>query len=82
MDKKTIAKKVHCLVLPFPLQGHINPMLQFSKLLQHEEVKVTLVVTLHQRKKLQSVLPHSIAIETISDGFDNGGLEEAGEYKT
>jgi pathogen-inducible salicylic acid glucosyltransferase len=81
MDKKTIAKKVHCLVLPFPLQGHINPMLQFSKLLQHEEVKVTSVVTLHQRKKLQSV-PPSIAIETISDGFDNGGVEEAGEYKT
>ncbi|WJX77317.1 hypothetical protein P8452_60638 [Trifolium repens] len=81
MDKKTIAKKVHCLVLPFPLQGHINPMLQFSKLLQHEEVKVTLVVTLHQCKKLQSV-PPSIAIETISDGFDNGGVEEAGEYKT
>ncbi|KAK2415451.1 UDP-glycosyltransferase 74G1 [Trifolium repens] len=81
MDKKTIANKVHCLVLPFPLQGHINPMLQFSKLLQHEEVKVTLVVTLHQRKKLQSV-PPSIAIETISNGFDNGGVEEAGEYKT
>ncbi|XP_004493041.1 UDP-glycosyltransferase 74G1 [Cicer arietinum] len=73
MEKKT----VHCLVLSFPAQGHINPMLQLSKLLQHEGVKVTLVTTLYYRKSLQSI-PSSIAIETISDGFDNGGLEEAG----
>ncbi|WJX82748.1 hypothetical protein P8452_65469 [Trifolium repens] len=81
MDNKIRGKKVHCLVLVYPAQGHVNPMLQFSKLLQHEGVKVTLVTTLHYRKTLQSV-PPSIAIETISDGFDNGGVEEAGDYKT
>ncbi|KAF7825909.1 UDP-glycosyltransferase 74F2-like [Senna tora] len=43
----------HCLVLPFPTQGHINPMLQFSKRLAHK------------------------AIESISDGHDNGGILEA-----
>jgi pathogen-inducible salicylic acid glucosyltransferase len=80
MDNKIIGKKVHCLVLAYPAQGHVNPMLQFSKLLQHEGVKVTLVTTLHYRKTLQSV-PPSIAIETISDGFDNGGVEEAEDYK-
>jgi pathogen-inducible salicylic acid glucosyltransferase len=80
MEKKTIANKVHCLVLPYPLQGHINPMLQFSKLLQHEGVRVTLVTTLYHRKNLQTV-PPSFTIETISDGFDNGGVEEAGGYK-
>jgi pathogen-inducible salicylic acid glucosyltransferase len=80
MDEKIIGEKVHCLVLPYPGQGHVNPMLQLSKLLQHEGLKVTLVTTLHYRKTLQSV-PRSIPIETISDGFDNGGIEEAGSQK-
>ncbi|KAJ1443616.1 UDP-glycosyltransferase family, conserved site [Sesbania bispinosa] len=72
--------RVHCMVLPYPGQGHINPMLQFSKLLQHEGVKITLVTTLFYSKSLKNV-PSSIAIETISDGFDNGGFEEAGGFK-
>jgi pathogen-inducible salicylic acid glucosyltransferase len=80
MEKKVIANKVHCLVLPYPAQGHINPMLQFSKLLQHQGIRVTLVTTLYHRNTLQSV-PPSFTIETISDGFDNGGVEEAGGYK-
>ncbi|RHN47164.1 putative crocetin glucosyltransferase [Medicago truncatula] len=80
MEKKVITNKVHCLVLPYPAQGHINPMLQFSKDLQHEGIRVTLVTTLYHRKTLQSV-PPSFTIETISDGFDNGGVEEAGGYK-
>ncbi|KAJ1443626.1 UDP-glycosyltransferase family, conserved site [Sesbania bispinosa] len=68
------------MVLPYPGQGHINPMLQFSKLLQHEGVTITLITTLFYSKSLKNI-PSSIAIETISDGFDNGGVEEAGGYK-
>ncbi|KAK7394612.1 hypothetical protein VNO78_15144 [Psophocarpus tetragonolobus] len=71
---------VHCVVLPYPAQGHINPMHQFSKLLQQQGVKVTLVTTLSYCKNLQN-LPSSVALETISDGFDNGGIGEAGTYK-
>nr|KYP64132.1 putative UDP-glucosyltransferase At1g05670 family [Cajanus cajan] len=71
---------VHCVVLTFPAQGHINPMHQFSKLLQQKGVKVTLVTTLSYCKKLQN-LPASIALETISDGFDNDGINEADNYK-
>lgn len=66
---------VHCLVLAFPAQGHIIPMLQFSKLLQHEGVKVTLVTTSFYYKSLHK-LPDSISVETISDGFDNGWMRE------
>ncbi|XP_061368565.1 mogroside IE synthase-like [Gastrolobium bilobum] len=76
MERKSIANKVHCLVLAYPAQGHINPMLQFSKLLHHEGVRVTLVTTLFYSKNLHK-LPDSIALETISDGFDNGRIGEA-----
>ncbi|XP_019421311.1 PREDICTED: UDP-glycosyltransferase 74E1-like [Lupinus angustifolius] len=80
MERKSIAKKVHCLVLAFPGQGHINPMLQFSKLLQHEGVKITLATTTFYSKNMQK-LPASITFETISDGFDNGRVGVAKSLK-
>lgn len=73
--------KVHCLVLSFPAQGHINPMLQFSKLLQQEGIKVTLVTTIFFAKNLHK-LPPSITLETISDGFDNDGFREAKGFRS
>lgn len=66
-----ITCKAHCLILPYPLQGHINPMLQFSKRLQQEGIKITVATTKLFFKKLQQV-PGSISVETISDGFDGG----------
>ncbi|MCD9642437.1 hypothetical protein HAX54_029263 [Datura stramonium] len=36
-------KKTHVLVLPFPAQGHINPLVQFSKILASKGVKVTIL---------------------------------------
>ncbi|XP_061362252.1 mogroside IE synthase-like [Gastrolobium bilobum] len=80
MEKKSITIRAHCVVLAYPAQGHINPMLQFSKLLEHEGVRVTLVSTRFFCKNLQK-LPASIALETISDGFDKGGEKEAGNFK-
>ncbi|TKY66276.1 UDP-glycosyltransferase 74E1 [Spatholobus suberectus] len=76
MEKKSKANKGHCLVLAYPAQGHINPMLQFSKLLQHEGVRVTFVSTLFYCKNLQK-LAAGISLETISDGFDSGRIGEA-----
>lgn len=71
---------VHCLVLSFPAQGHINPMLQFSKLLQQEGIKITLSTTIFFGNKLHK-LPPSITLETISDGFDSGGFSEAKSFR-
>ncbi|KAK9941775.1 hypothetical protein M0R45_007469 [Rubus argutus] len=74
--KEHRAYKAHCLVLPYPNQGHINPLVQFSKLLDHKQVKVTLVTTrfiyktMHRRSS-------RIELETISDGYDEGGKDEA-----
>jgi hypothetical protein len=44
MIKEKRASESHVLVLPLPLQGHINPMLQFSKLLASKGLKVTLII--------------------------------------
>lgn len=74
---ENIEKKAHCLVLSYPAQGHINPMLQFSKRLQHKGVKVTLSTTYFISKSIHRDSSSSIPLETISDGFDDGGIAQA-----
>ncbi|KAG5589082.1 hypothetical protein H5410_039596 [Solanum commersonii] len=71
--------KAHCLILPFPGQGHINPMLQFSKRLQSKRVKITIATTKYFLKTMQE-LPTSVSIEAISDGYDDGGFHQAGTF--
>ncbi|KAL2472318.1 UDP-glycosyltransferase 74F2 [Abeliophyllum distichum] len=77
MEKRNKEYKPHCLILPYPLQGHINPMLQFSKRLAHKGIRTTMVTTKYLFKTIQKSLG-SIPVETISDVYDNGGLAEAG----
>ncbi|XP_052187965.1 flavonol 7-O-beta-glucosyltransferase UGT74F1-like [Diospyros lotus] len=83
MAERIMREKAHCLVLPLPLQGHINPMLQFSKRLQSKGAKVTLVTTRFIFNKTMNQAAagrpfSSLAVDTISDGFDDGGLAQAG----
>ncbi|KAK4349514.1 hypothetical protein RND71_032269 [Anisodus tanguticus] len=61
------------------LIGHINPMLQFSKRLQSKGVKITIAPTKSFLKTMKE-LPTPVSIEAISDGYDDGGLDEAGSY--
>nr|ALQ56952.1 crocetin glucosyltransferase [Crocus ancyrensis] len=66
----------HILLLPFPSQSHVNPMLQFGKRLASHN----LVITLASTKFLTNLAkPESgpIRIECISDGFDSGGSKVA-----
>ncbi|CAL5333865.1 hypothetical protein CsSME_00015990 [Camellia sinensis var. sinensis] len=78
MEKPKRAQRPHCLVLPHPIQGHINPMLQFSKRLEHKGVKVTLAITQFIfNKTMNGTSSSSISVETISDGYDQGGPEAA-----
>ncbi|OAY32932.1 UDP-glycosyltransferase 74G1 [Manihot esculenta] len=77
MVKKEMGYKAHALILPYPLQGHINPMLQFSKRLVAKGVKATLAATIFTNKSMHSDPTGSVDIETISDGFDDGGLAQA-----
>ncbi|KAI8015403.1 UDP-glycosyltransferase 74F2 [Camellia lanceoleosa] len=73
MEKHKRDYKAHYLVFPFPRQSHINPMLQFSKRLEHKGVKVTLATThFIFNKTMNGIYSSSIAVETISDGYDEG----------
>ncbi|KAF6145684.1 hypothetical protein GIB67_002778 [Kingdonia uniflora] len=71
----------HVVLLPFPAQGHMNPLLQFGKLLTTKGIKVTLATTIFLSKSIH-IKPSDVSIETISDGsdetsgsFDKGYLE-------
>lgn len=66
----------HILVLPYPGQGHINPMLQFSKRLHKRGAKISLVTTNFLARTTHSI-PSSFPILTISDGHDDGGYAAA-----
>ncbi|XP_062175416.1 UDP-glycosyltransferase 74F2-like [Alnus glutinosa] len=77
MEMEGSVSRAHCLVLTYPSQGHINPMMQFSKRLDHKGVKVTLVITNFISKTMHKEASSNIALETISDGYDEGGIAEA-----
>ena len=67
--------KGHIVVLPYPSQGHINPLLQFAKRLVSKGVKATLATTYYTVKSISAA---HIGVEPISDGFDEGGFSQAG----
>lgn len=72
----TMNANAHCLILPIPVQGHINPMLQFAKRLTHKRIRVTFALTKFILKTT-SFSSGSISVRAISDGFDEGGRAQA-----
>ncbi|KAL4030929.1 hypothetical protein IC575_009184 [Cucumis melo] len=70
----------HILTVTYPSQGHINPMLQFSKRLQKRGFKITLVLTNFIARVSHSLPPFPIL--TISDGHDDGGFASADSAQT
>ncbi|XP_043703611.1 UDP-glycosyltransferase 74B1-like [Telopea speciosissima] len=74
MEKEEREKRCHVLVLTYPSQGHINPLLQFAKRLLSKGVKATLVTTHYAAR---SICAQGVGVETISDGFDDGGFTQA-----
>ncbi|KAJ0094463.1 hypothetical protein Patl1_16231 [Pistacia atlantica] len=64
----------HVILVPYPSQGHINPLLQFAKRLVCKGVKATLATTQYTVKSICA--PH-VQVEPISDGFDEGGFAQA-----
>lgn len=65
-------QETHILVIPFPIQGHINPMLQFSKRLTSKGARVTIVTLSSISKSMEALQDTSINFETISDGIEEG----------
>ncbi|MCL7021886.1 hypothetical protein MKW94_006898 [Papaver nudicaule] len=72
----------HVLVLPYPGQGHINPMLQFSKRLISKGLKVTLAITVHVAKTMETQIDGPIKVEKISDRHDEGGMMQASSVRS
>jgi len=76
----------HVLLLPYPSQGHVHPMLQFGKRLAYHGLRPTLAVT---RFILATCAPDAAALglggagavrlAAVSDGFDRGGFGECGD---
>ncbi|KAL4578775.1 hypothetical protein LXL04_014906 [Taraxacum kok-saghyz] len=83
---RSSTKPPHVLVFPFPLQGHIKPIIQFDKRLLSKGVKrlkTTLVTTIYISNKIPSHSQNtSIPIEPISDGFDSGGHQSADNFES
>ncbi|KAM7488383.1 hypothetical protein LguiB_025867 [Lonicera macranthoides] len=70
------ANKPHAVCIPFPAQGHINPMLKLSLLLHHHNFHITFINTDYNHNRLlRSRGPDSLAgfpdfhFRTIPDGL-------------
>uniref|UniRef100_A0A2P2QLX7 Glycosyltransferase n=1 Tax=Rhizophora mucronata TaxID=61149 RepID=A0A2P2QLX7_RHIMU len=70
----------HVIVLTYPAQGHINPLLQFAKRLASKGLKATFATTPYTVNSIRA-LP-SVRLETISDGFDDGGFKQASSVES
>ncbi|KAL4196271.1 hypothetical protein AMTRI_Chr04g182400 [Amborella trichopoda] len=79
----TMADKPHALCLPFPGQGHINPMMKLAMLLHSRGFHITFVNTHFTHERIaESCGPsaltglHDFRLETISDGLpqDHGRI--------
>jgi pathogen-inducible salicylic acid glucosyltransferase len=71
----------HVVLLPYPSQGHVHPMLQFAKRLAHSGLRPTLAVTRHI---LATCTPDAaslgaVRLAAVSDGCDAGGFGDCND---
>ncbi|CAL5332754.1 unnamed protein product [Camellia sinensis] len=66
----------YAVCIPYPAQGHINPLLKLAKLLHHKGFHITFINTeINHRRLHKSQEPHSLSgtssfrFETIPDGL-------------
>ena len=67
----------HVLLLPYPSQGHVHPLLQFAKRLAYHGLRPTLAVTRYLLGQGRDPSPGAVHLAEISDGYDQGGFAEA-----
>ncbi|XP_045793673.1 UDP-glycosyltransferase 83A1-like [Trifolium pratense] len=62
----------HFLVIPFPILGHVNPLMQFSQVLANYGCKITFVHTEfnHNRSKTGGPRQENIKLVTLPDGLE------------
>ncbi|KAF7149590.1 hypothetical protein RHSIM_Rhsim02G0086400 [Rhododendron simsii] len=79
MEKGKRSSAVHVLAIPYPSQGHLNPMLQFCRRLVSKGLKATLAITTFISNTTQPKSDSAVQLDTISDGYDEGGFNQAGD---
>ncbi|XP_042485392.1 7-deoxyloganetin glucosyltransferase-like isoform X2 [Macadamia integrifolia] len=82
-------KKPHAVCIPYPAQGHINPMLKVAKLLHHRGFHITFVNTEFNHKRLlNSRGPDSLKglpdfqFQTIPDGLPPSDIDTTQDVPT
>lgn len=71
-EEKTGANQSHILVFFFPVQGHMNPMVQFSKRLASKGQRVTIVTTTSASKSMKTAsFGSNLKVELVSDGSEH-----------
>ncbi|KAB1213509.1 Anthocyanidin 3-O-glucoside 5-O-glucosyltransferase [Morella rubra] len=60
------------LLVTFPAQGHINPVLQFAKRLICLGAHVTIATSHYAHRRMKSPAPDGLSFATFSDGYDDG----------
>ncbi|GER32312.1 UDP-glycosyltransferase 1 [Striga asiatica] len=74
MEKAAEENTCHVILIPYPSQGHINPLLQFAKRLASKAVRTTIATTHYTAPSIHAP---GITVYPISDGFDRAGFSEA-----
>ncbi|TKV94079.1 hypothetical protein SEVIR_9G270500v4 [Setaria viridis] len=75
-------QSIHVLLVSYPTQGHINPLLQFGKrLAAHPGVRCTLAVTRHALGSGRQPQPGAVHVVAFSDGCDLRGYDEVGDER-
>ncbi|CAA3021213.1 crocetin glucosyltransferase, chloroplastic-like [Olea europaea subsp. europaea] len=65
----------HVLLVSFPAQGHLNPLLTFAKTLVRNGIKVTFSTSLYAQRRMAKATDgttKNITFEAFSDGYDDG----------
>ncbi|KAL6643032.1 hypothetical protein ACP70R_021213 [Stipagrostis hirtigluma subsp. patula] len=77
--------RVHVLLVSYPAQGHINPLLQFGKRLAAHRpggVRCTLAVARSALAGSSTLQPAgTVRVAAFSDGCDRGGYDEVGDVR-
>ncbi|XP_031491610.1 (R)-mandelonitrile beta-glucosyltransferase-like [Nymphaea colorata] len=63
-------RKPHAMFIPYPLQGHITPMMQLAKLIHQRGFHVTFVNTEYNHQRLVQSGSHDPDLSRIISGFN------------
>uniref|UniRef100_A0A6N2MXX4 anthocyanidin 3-O-glucosyltransferase n=1 Tax=Salix viminalis TaxID=40686 RepID=A0A6N2MXX4_SALVM len=87
VSSKVLATKPHAVCVPFPAQGHINPMLKLAKLLHFKGFHITFVNTDYNHRRLLKSRGSSsldgfpdFQFMTIPDGFPPSDMADATQH--